>query len=97
LSVEVANWGLERAGAGVVVAFYRGRPGRGGVRMAEATTTRPLLARGDSEVVSVEVDLSEPVEDWYAVLDDPVEPAGGAIAECREGNNEALIWRPFCP
>ncbi|NOY94643.1 MAG: hypothetical protein GXP55_25980 [Deltaproteobacteria bacterium] len=96
LSVEVANWGLERAGR-AVVAFYRGRPGRGGVRVAEARTTRPLLPRGDSEVVQVEVELGPEVEDWYAVLDDPVEPAGGAIAECREGNNAALIWRPECP
>jgi len=97
LSVNVQNWGLERAGAGLVVAFYRGQPARGGVRVAEATTSRPLLARGDSEVVSVDVDLGGEVQDWYAVLDDPIEPAGGAINECREGNNQVLIWRPSCP
>ncbi len=97
LSVEVANWGLERVGAGVVVAFYRGHPARGGERMGEALTTRTLEPRGDSEVVSLEVALSEPVVDWYARLDDPEEPEGGRVLECREGNNDVLFWRPWCP
>ena len=100
-SVEVFNWGLENAGI-ATVGFYRGDPSLGD-RVGEATTTRPLLPRGDSEVVTLEVDLTGEVVDYYAVLDDPVfddpdiDSPTGAIFECRERNNEILIWRPFCP
>jgi hypothetical protein len=93
-SIEVSNYGLERVGAGVVVAFYRGRPADG-ERVGEATTTRPLEPEGDSEVVTFETTLSGEVVDYWAVLDDPAE-GEGAVAECREGNNQVLIWRPAC-
>ncbi|MEM1417925.1 MAG: VCBS repeat-containing protein [Myxococcota bacterium] len=102
LTVEVFNYGLENAGAGAVVGFYRGDPDLG-ERVGEAMTTRPLLPRGDSEIVSIEVDLTGEVVDYYAVLDDPVfedpetESPTGSIFECRENNNEILVWRPFCP
>jgi len=93
-SIEVANYGLERVGAGVVVAFYRGRPSAG-ERVGEAMTTRPLEPEGDSEVVTFETTLSGEVIDYWAVLDDPAE-GEGSVAECRESNNEVLIWRPSC-
>ena len=96
LRVNVQNWGLERVGAGTVVSFYRGRPSEG-MRVGEARTTRVLEPRGDSELVELEVMLSGEVVDYWAVLDDPIEPMGGAVAECRETNNEVLIWRPACP
>ncbi|HJL20294.1 MAG TPA: hypothetical protein RMH99_31800 [Sandaracinaceae bacterium LLY-WYZ-13_1] len=95
LSIEVANYGLERVGAGVVVGFYRGRPSAG-ERVGEATTTRPLEPEGDSEVVTFDVTLEGEVVDYWAVLDDP-EDGEGAVLECRESNNEVLIWRPSCP
>ena len=94
--VEVQNWGLERVGDNVVVGFYKGDPDAGGVRMGEALTTRTLEPRGDSEVVEFEADLSGVVTDWYAVLDDPADSDEGSVAECREGNNKVLIWRPDC-
>ncbi|AKF06482.1 Hemolysin-related protein RbmC [Sandaracinus amylolyticus] len=94
--IDVQNWGLERVGAGVVVRVYRGRPSAGMV-VAQAETTGVLLPNGGSETVEVEIALSGDVVDYWAVVDDPEEPAGGAIAECREGNNEVLIWRPACP
>ncbi|MEO0325697.1 MAG: FG-GAP-like repeat-containing protein [Myxococcota bacterium] len=100
-TVEVFNWGLENAGI-ATVGIYRGDPSLGD-RVTEVRTTRPLLPRGDSEVVSVEVDLTGEVVNYYAVLDDPIfddpdiESETGSIFECREGNNEILIWRPFCP
>ena len=94
--INVANYGLERVGAGVIVALYRGDPDRGGVRIAEAQTTRVLLPEGGSEVVTFDVSLSTPVEDYWAVIDAPADLPGGAVAECREGNNRVLIWRPVC-
>ncbi len=96
-TVNVQNWGLERVGAGVLVGFYRGRPSAGGTRVGQTFTTRSLEPRGDGEIVTFEVTLEEPVVDYYAVLDDRTDLTGGAIAECRESNNEVLIWRPFCP
>lgn len=95
-SVNVQNWGLERVGAGVAIGFYRGRPSDR-IRVAQTTTTRSLEPRGDGEIVTVEVTLGDEVVDYYAVLDDRTDLTGGAIAECREGNNEVLIWRPYCP
>jgi hypothetical protein len=96
-SVDVANYGLERAGAGIVVGFYRGRPSAGGERIGEAATTSILLPEGGSETVTFTATLEAPVTDYYALLDDPADGMGGAIDECREANNEVLIWRPSCP
>lgn len=96
-SVDVANYGLERIGAGVVIGFYRGRPGMGGVRIGEATTTGVLPPEGGSETVTYDGMLELPVSDYYALLDDPSDGMGGAVRECREENNAVLIWRPFCP
>lgn len=93
--VDVANYGLERVGAGVVVGFYRGDPSDG-ERVGQALTTRTLEPRGDSETVVFETVLEGEVTDYHAVLDDDVEE-GGFVNECREGNNEVLIWRPECP
>ncbi len=93
--VNVQNWGLERVGAGVTVGFYRGRPSSG-VRLGQVLTTRGLEPRGDGEIVTFEVTLEDPVVDYYAVLDDRTDLEGGAIGECRENNNEVLIWRPSC-
>lgn len=90
--IEVANYGLERVGAGVVVGFHRGSPS--GTRVGEAMTTRTLEPRGDSETVTFETTLGGEVVDYWAVLDDE---DGGVIRECRESNNEVLIWRPECP
>lgn len=95
LVIEVANWGLERVGPGVVVGFYRGRPSAGD-RLGEAYTTRTLEPEGDSEVVTFETMLTDGSIDYWAVLDDPV-GGEGAVGECRENNNEVLIWRPACP
>ncbi|MGF1466149.1 MAG: hypothetical protein ACFCGT_08435 [Sandaracinaceae bacterium] len=96
LSVEVQNWGLERVGPGVVVSFWRGPPGPAGTRLGERTTTGGLEGLGEGEVVTFVADVGPPGVSFYALLDDPVEPEGGAIAECREDNNEVLIWRPDC-
>jgi len=96
LSVRVQNWGLERAGAGIVVGFYRGRPGSGGVRIGQTATRGVLSPRGGAERVSLTVDLGPEVVDWYALIDDPAD-GDGAVTECREENNEVLIWRPSCP
>lgn len=96
-SVDVANYGLERMGPGVVIGFYRGRPSAGGMRIGEATTAGVLLPEGGTETVTFDAGLELPVVDYYALLDDPADGLGGAIRECREGNNEVLIWRPFCP
>ncbi len=95
-SITVANYGLERIGAGVVVGFYRGRPSAGGERIGQVETTTVLLPEG-GETVTFDVTLEAPVTDYYALLDDPPDGMGGVIEECREGNNEVLIWRPSCP
>ncbi len=93
--INVQNFGLERAGI-VTVAFYRGDPDRDGVRMGEVSTVAPL-APGDSQRVTYVAELSDPVEDWYAVIDDPEDPEmTSTVFECREGNNKVLIWRPEC-
>lgn len=96
MRITVSNYGLERVGAGVIVALYRGDPDRGGVRIAEATTTTILPAEGGSETVTFDVMLEATVEDYWAVIDAPPDLPGGAVAECREGNNRVLIWRPVC-
>ncbi|MBX3271574.1 MAG: hypothetical protein KF729_15010 [Sandaracinaceae bacterium] len=93
--IDVANYGLERVGAGVVVGFYRDVPARRD-RIGQTETTRTLEPRGDSETVYFETVLTGEVVDYWAVLDDDTE-AGGFVFECREGNNEVLIWRPACP
>jgi len=93
--IEVSNYGLENAGAGVVVSVYRG-PVSEGERVAEGRTTRFLRPEGDSEVVEIIVPAPWPPENHFAVLDDPVEPEGGSVFECREGNNEVLIWQLGC-
>ena len=99
LRVRVGNHGLERLGSGVVVAFYEGHPAAGGRRRGEALTRNPLEP-GESEPVELEVELSRGADgrapSWYAALDDPLEPAGGSVSECREDNNLVLIWRPEC-
>ena len=89
LRIQVFNYGLERAGT-VVIGVYRGDPELGN-RIAEARTQRPLLPRGDSEIVEVDVELLSPAESLYAVLDEEE-----TVFECREGNNEVLIWNPVC-
>ncbi|MFK7988651.1 MAG: FG-GAP-like repeat-containing protein [Sandaracinaceae bacterium] len=94
-SIQVANYGLERVGSGVVVGFYRGLPALGN-RIGEAITDRVLEPEGDTLTVTFDVALESPVEDYYAVLDDPADSDEGTVFECREGNNEVLIWRPFC-
>ena len=92
--IDVANYGLERIGAGVVIGIYRGPPSAG-ERVGEVLTTRTLEGRGDTETVSFETVLTGEVTDYWAVLDDGED--GGFVHECREGNNEVLIWRPECP
>lgn len=97
LTVNVQNWGLERVGAGVVVAFYRGHPDAGGVRIGEVRTTTPLEPRGGSETVRFDATLDGSGESWWAMLDYP-EDLGptGSVAECLETNNHVIIWRPRC-
>jgi hypothetical protein len=95
--ITVANYGLERVGAGVVVALYRGDPDLGGERIDETTTTSVLEPEGGSETVTFDVSLSAPIDDYWAVIDAPPDLPGGAVNECREGNNRVLIWRPVCP
>jgi hypothetical protein len=94
-SVRVQNWGLERVGANVAVAFYRGHPSEG-ERIGQTHTTRTLEGSGDAEVVTFETELRGRVVDYWAVVDDPADVAGGEVAECREANNQVLIWRPSC-
>ncbi len=95
ISIDVQNWGLERTGAGVLVRVYRGHPSAG-VVAGEGHTRGALLPEGGSETVEIEVELTDEVVNYWAVLD-PEPSGGGAISECREGNNEVLIWRPACP
>ena len=95
LEIVVANYGLERAGAGVIVGFYRGHPSLGD-RVGETVTSRTLEPLGDSEVLRFDVLLGPEPANYYAVLDDPVD-GEGSVLECREGNNEVLIWRVTCP
>jgi len=93
-SIDVGNYGLERIGAGVIVGIYRGEPALG-ERVGEVLTTR-TLEPGDTETVTFETTLVGEVVDYWAVLDDDIE-GEGFVNECREGNNEVLIWRPECP
>jgi hypothetical protein len=95
LRFHVRNFGLERVGAGVTVALYRGYPF--GERIAEAETTRTLEGGGDGEFIEFEVDLGSMPTTFYAMLDDPLMPAGGAVAECLETNNQVLVWQASCP
>jgi len=96
LAVTVQNWGLNRVGPGVRVSFWRGPP-ETGERLGEAETATTLLPEGGSETVTFVTEFGgPPVRDYYAVIDDPEELPGGAVFECREGNNTVLIWRPRC-
>ena len=55
-----------------------------------------LEPRGDSEtVVFSGVSVGPGREDFWATLDQPDD--GGVVAECREDNNEVLVWRVECP
>ncbi len=98
--VTVQNWGLERVGSGVQVRVFRGRPELGD-QAGEGRTVDILPPEGGSEDVFIDVPVDATnVVDYWAVVDAPDEAtpsAGGAVAECREDNNEVLIWRPACP
>ena len=96
-AIDVQNYGLDNVPPGVVVGFYRGRPGAGGVRIGEVLTTGVILPEGGSERVTFDARLTLPVTDYYAQLDDPSMPTQRSVQECREDNNAVLIWRPFCP
>jgi hypothetical protein len=95
IRVNVANWGLERAGAGVIVRLYRGRP-EAGVLVGEAVTTRTLEPGGDRETVTFTLMVGAAPEDYWATLDSPDDLDGGFVAECREDNNEVLAWHVSC-
>ncbi len=97
LIVDVANWGLERAGAGVVVAFFDGRPSGGGRRIGETRTTRSLGPRGDSERVTFHLERPHPGAIYWARIDAPADRPEGRIAECLEDNNEVWIGPVRCP
>ncbi len=96
LRVEVANWGLERAGAGIVVGFYEGRPSAGGRRVGEARTGRPLEPSGDAVEVTFRLDRPSDTVVYWALLDDPADGEGGVVAECLEDNNEVWIGPVDC-
>ena len=55
------------------------------------------MTRGARSSLVFTTMLQLPVVDYYALLDDPSDGMGGTARECREGNNEVLIWRPLCP
>ena len=96
LEVNVQNWGLERAGADIRVAFYRGHPNDGGELLGEARTTRTLEPGGDGEVLRFEVTVSGEPQNYYAIIDADETLDEGRISECREDNNEVLFWRVGC-
>ncbi len=97
LVVNVANWGLERAGAGVTVAFFEGRPSSGGRRIGEARTSRSLAPRGDSEQVTFRLERPREGTIYWALLDAPEDRPEGRVAECLEENNEVWIGPVRCP
>lgn len=94
IAIDVANYGLERVGAGVVIGFYRGAPPT--ERVGETRTVGPLDPNGGSETVTFDIELDGTGINYYARLDDPTDIPGGAVNECRENNNDVLIWRPRC-
>ena len=96
-TIDVRNYGLDNVPPGVVVGFYRGIPGAGGMRIGEVLTTGVIAPMGGSERVTFDATLALPVTDYYALLDDPSMPTQRGVLECRENNNAVLIWRPFCP
>jgi hypothetical protein len=96
-TIDVQNWGLDAVPPGIVVGFYRGVPGAGGMRIGEALTTTVIQPNGGSEVVTFDAMLTLPVEDYYAQLNDPSSMMERSVTECRTDNDSVLIWRPWCP
>ncbi|MCC7539406.1 MAG: hypothetical protein IT379_24490 [Deltaproteobacteria bacterium] len=97
LEIVVWNWGLERAGAGVVVAFYEGDPFAGGRRLGEATTTTVLEPLGGNETVTFRLEPGSYRDgaDIWVLYDDP-DASSGHIAECLEDNNYGRIRAVTC-
>lgn len=97
VSIVVWNWGLERAGVGVIVAFYEGDPYAGGRRLGETTTTTVLEPLGGSELVTFHLEPGSfrDGSDIWVLYDDP-DSASGHVAECLETNNYGRIRAVTC-
>ena len=89
---RVRNVGSASVPPGVVVGFYLGEPGNGGVKIGEKVTTQTLYSLGSEEVVLVTG--STPAGLLYAVVDDGM-PLH-AWHECRADNNVGGPTDPGC-
>jgi hypothetical protein len=89
LSVAICNRGAAPQAAGVVVGFYVM-----GMEVCQTQTTMPLDP-DECETVSCVWD-TPPTTASSAVDVDVVANDGGAISECKEGNNEGVILDVYC-
>jgi hypothetical protein len=89
---RVRNIGSASVPPGVVVGFYLGEPGNGGVKIGEMATTQTLYSLGSEDVVLVTGSMPNGV--LYAVVDDgtPSHP----WHECRSDNNVGGPTDPGC-
>jgi hypothetical protein len=93
LQATVKNGGSLGVPAGVVVSFYEGSP-PGGAFLGSKATSLPLLP-GASEVVSFPTPGKFDQVSYYAVVD--ADASGlGAINECIEDNNSAVVAGDLC-
>ncbi|MFO0555504.1 MAG: VCBS repeat-containing protein [Polyangiaceae bacterium] len=89
LTVDVCNRGTAPEGSGLVVGFYVD-----GVKVCESLTTQPLAP---DECESVSCTWGEPPTMMDAAVDvDVVANDGGALSECKDGNNDGLIQGVWC-
>lgn len=89
LTVDVCNRGAAPQAAGVVVGFYVM-----GNKVCETQTTMPL---DPEECESVMCIWDTPPETPGAAVDvDVVANDGGAVSECKEGNNAGVVQDVWC-
>ncbi len=89
---RVRNVGSASVPPGVVVGFYLGEPGNGGVKIGEKVTTQTLYSLGSEEVHLVTGSLPNGM--LYAVVDDGMPPH--PWHECRVDNNVGGPTDPAC-
>src|SRR5690606_20666791 len=95
LVATIHNGGTSGVPAGIEVAFYEGADMKGTL-LGTAQTSEGIVPGGSTQVTwTVPGPPADMPIAFFAVVDDGA--SGGAVTECEEGNNTALLLKAACP